>query len=274
MSDEVRNMGGAARITQLRERGHSGYMLRKAVTNGELVRPRNGWVALPDLNSELLFAVKHGVVLSCVSLARLNGLWVPETPDRPHVAVRRAGTHIHANARLHWAAPLVPRDPAMFTDALVNTLGYVASCLPREQALVIWESALNKRMVDLQRLQLLPLSRATRELLAECRPYSDSGLETLFKTRLRWLSVSVHAQTWLFGHRVDFLIGQRLVVQIDGKQHEGKQKVSDYKHDAMLGLRGYSVMRVSYSQVMYEWHTVQEAILEALAKGWHLDRCA
>lgn len=270
LQTEIEAMGGATRIAVLRERGYSVHAIRGALARGELSRPRNGWVALPGLDPELRFAVAHGVVLSCVSLARRKGLWVSRIPDRPHVAARSRGSHVRALAHVHWSDPLVRRPPGAFVDSLANTLGYVAHCLPREEALAVWESALNKRMIDLQSLRLLPLRRRERELLAECRPYSDSGLETLFKTRLRWLRVAVRAQTWLFGHRVDFLIGDRLVVQIDGAQHGGPQKLKDYSHDAALGLRGYRVVRFGYVQVVHHWPVVQETILEALAQGWHL----
>lgn len=268
--DEVRSLGGAARIAAMRERGYSDYVLRSAVDRGALTRPRNGWLAVPDLDPELLFAVRHGVVLSCVSLARRNGLWVAQKPEQPHVAARTPRSQVRAPARVHWAIPLIMRSPDALVDSLPNTLGYIANCLPREEALAVWESALNKGLADLQSLQRLPLSRAAKSLLSECRPYSDSGLETLFKTRLRWLRVPIRAQIWLCGHPVDFLIGDRLVIQIDGKQHGGEQKISDYSHDVALGLRGYKVIRVGYSQVMYDWPAVQEVILEALANMWHL----
>lgn len=268
--EEVRRLGGAARIATLRERGFSDYALRGAIGGGELLRPRGGWVAIRNLEPELLFAVKHGVVLSCVSMARRLGLWVAEKPQHLHVATRTPGSQVRAAARVHWGRPLILRAPGAIEDSLPNALGYIADCLPREEALAVWESAINRGLADLQSLQRLPLSSSARDLLSECRPYSDSGLESLFKTRLRWLRVPIRAQTWLFGHRVDFLIGDRLVVQIDGKQHGGEQKASDYAHDALLTLKGYKIIRVSYSHVMHDWPAVQELVLEALAQGWHL----
>ena len=269
--DELQRLGGAVRSLTLRERGFSGYEIRRAVERGQLTHPRRGWVALATLDAELHFAVTHGVILSCVSLARRNGLWVPHKPTELHVASRRNGAPLPGFARVHWAVPLVPRDPDAIVDSLPNTLSLIARCLPREEALTVWESALNKELVDIQSLQRLPLSAAARDLLSECRPYSDSGLESLFKTRLRWLKQPIQPQVTLFGHRVDFLIGDRLVVQIDGRQHDGEQhRSSDYAHDLQLELRGYHVIRVSYTQVMHEWPAVQTSILEALARGWHV----
>ncbi|MHA3724136.1 endonuclease domain-containing protein [Leucobacter sp. HY1910] len=89
---------------------------------------------------------------------------------------------------------------------------------------------------------------------------------------MRWLQLPIRPQAWLHGHRVDFLIGDRLVVQIDGKQHEKAQRVSDRAHDAELMKRGYFVIRVGYAEVVYDWSTVETVILDAVARKLHLAR--
>ncbi|WP_309082499.1 endonuclease domain-containing protein [Microbacterium sp.] len=89
------------------------------------------------------------------------------------------------------------------------------------------------------------------------------------RARLRWLRVPIRIQTWIAGHRVDALIGDRLVLQIDGATHVGAQRSEDIRHDAELKLMGYHVIRVSYTQVMFEWHVVQDLIMRAIAQGLH-----
>lgn len=74
----------------------------------------------------------------------------------------------------------------------------------------------------------------------------------------------------LHGHRVDFLIGDRLVLQIDGGHHVGAQREADIAHDAVLRLHGYTVIRVGYAQVTERWPEVQDRILRAIAQGLHL----
>ncbi|HYP73948.1 MAG TPA: DUF559 domain-containing protein, partial [Microbacterium sp.] len=74
------------------------------------------------------------------------------------------------------------------------------------------------------------------------------------------------------GHRVDFLIGARLILQIDGGTHVGAQRDSDIRHDAQLMLLGYHVIRVGYDQVVGRWHEVQDLIMRAVAQGLHLPR--
>jgi very-short-patch-repair endonuclease len=77
-------------------------------------------------------------------------------------------------------------------------------------------------------------------------------------------------QAWIAGHRVDFLIGDRLVLQIDGSHHVGVQRTEDIEHDAQLMLLGYHVIRVGYAQIVDRWHVVQDLVVRAVAQGLHL----
>ncbi|MFK0239786.1 endonuclease domain-containing protein [Microbacterium sp. NPDC090281] len=89
---------------------------------------------------------------------------------------------------------------------------------------------------------------------------------------MAWLNLPITPQVWIIGHRVDFLIGERLVVQIDGGHHVGSQRTSDIAHDAELMLRGYHVIRIGYDQLMNQWASVQSRILVAIAQRLHLAR--
>jgi very-short-patch-repair endonuclease len=192
---------------------------------------------------------------------------------RPHVAApgHSGGVSAHPEqVRLHWAAPIVPRHAATLEDSLENALVLVATCQPRESALAVWESALRLGMVDRRMLERLPLPAKARDILACATPFSDSGLETFVLVRLKWMRVRIVPQIVLLGRPVDFLIGERLVLQIDGGHHVGAQREKDIVHDAELMLRGYHVIRVGYRQVVHDWPAVQEQIMRAVAQGLHL----
>lgn len=255
----------------LREAGVSEYALRRSKQQGELVTVRQGWVALPEADPQIVGAVSCGVVLSCVTAAERRGLWVPATSP-PHVAARPNAARVRAPSRVvvHWSRPVVPRPPGVVVDELVNALALIAQCQPFETALVIWESAMNKGLVDSARLRGLDLPPPARALLEVARPFADSGLESIFIHRLRWMGLRMLPQAWCIDRRVDLLIGERLVIQIDGATHAGAQRTSDIAHDAQLLLRGYRVLRFSYEQVMERWHEVQAVIMEAVAQGAHL----
>ena len=135
--------------------------------------------------------------------------------------------------------------------------GFLSSCAT---------SAANFSLDSMRRLRLPP---AARELIECARPWADSGLESFVPPRLRWMGLRVLSQAWIAGRPVDFLIGDRLVLQIDGGTHVGRQRESDVAHDAALTLMGYHVIRVGYGQVVDRWHEVQDVIMRAVAQGLH-----
>jgi very-short-patch-repair endonuclease len=262
--------GGVVRTSVLHDLGWSRRAVDRAVKAGTLVRMRTGWIATPTADADLVTAARTGVVLSCVSQARRLGLWVLND-DGIHVVARAHAGHIGPiTATVHWAKPLVPRTPDLLADPIENVLGVVAICQPFETALAIWESALNKGLVDLQGMRRLTLPPAARRLAQECTPFADSGLESFAVPRLRWLKLSLRRQIWIAGHRVDLLIAERLVLQIDGGHHVGAQRERDIAHDAALMLLGYHVIRVGYSQIVESWPSVQDLIMRAVAQGLHV----
>lgn len=201
------------------------------------------------------------------------GLWVFEEPE-VHVAARTPCSRADApGCTVHWGEPTLPRAPGLLEDPLENVLGYVAACQPYEAARAIWESALNKRLITLERLRALPYRGKARRLLRDSTPFSDSGLETFVLMRLRWLRIRMIPQAWVNGHRVDFLLGERLILQIDGRDHVGSQRTSDNRHDLKVLLDGnYHVIRIGYEQVVKDWPAVQHEIMTAIAQGLHLPR--
>lgn len=269
-AEEVRRRGGVARVESLRRAGFSAHALRRAKERGAILTVSRGWVAVPNADRMLVAAARRGVVLSCITLAERRGLWVLDAAE-PHVAAPPNSGHAKiARGTIHWRTPLFPRDPDSCEDSLENALVLVARCQPHEAALAVWESALKNRAVDIGALARAPLPADARRLLQEATPFADAGTETIFRTRLRWLTLPIVPQVWILGHPVDFLIGDRLVVQIDGGHHVGAQRDSDIAHDALLKLHGYHVVRISYWQLIDHWPQVQATLLAAIAQRLHL----
>lgn len=270
VTDAVAEAGGVMRVSALRARGWSRRTIEGGVVARVLVRPRDGWVALPGADPLLVAAARAGVVLSCVTQAERLGLWVQgdgcvhvAAPPKRHIGEVSDGT------RVHWARPLVPRPPDVLVDPVENVLAVIARCRPHEQALAVWESALRQGLVVRESLRLLPLAPYARALLEECSLLSDSGLETVIPVRLRFLRLPIRQQVWLAGHAADFLIGDRLVLQVDGGHHVGAQRRSDIAHDARLKLLGYHVIRIDFVQIMTRWTEVHDVIVRAVAQGLH-----
>ena len=270
LTHAVRRAGGVVLTREMQRAGFSAHTIASAVASGALLRLRRRWLAVPDADADLAAAARAGVLLSCTTAAARLDLWVLD-PGGVHVAApARAGrVDVAEGTRVHRAAPLVARAPGLLIDPVENVLALVAACLPFEQALAVWGSAMNTGLVTRSEMLRLPLRGVSREIAELAEPLADSGLESLVIVRLRWLGERIIAQAWILGHRVDFLIGERLVLQIDGGHHVDAQREADVRHDALLLLNGYHVIRVGYRQVVDDWPSVQHDITRAIAQGLH-----
>lgn len=255
--------------------------LRAAISAGEVRRVRRYWVATSAAPDALVHAAEVSARLACASAAQHRGWWMPPgTTGRQHLHVR---AHAHrpppsgdiAPPVFHWDAPMVPAHPHALVESVPDALAHIAGCLSYEDALVVWESA-----VRLERLPLAVLQRyrwktpAARRLVGDLTGLSDSGIETLFVSRIRAFGLPVRQQVLLLGHRVDGLIGDRLVTQLDGYAFHSAaaDRGRDLHHDRELIAHGYTVLRFTYAEVVHQWPRVEAAILRAIAQCLHLAR--
>lgn len=267
---EARAAGSVLPVRVLIAAGVSRHAITAAIAEGVLIRVRKGWVAEPHADPMLIEAARRSVVLTCVTQGRRLGLWTTRE-DTTHVAAHvGAGSRDSGGAIVHWTMPVVARVPGQLTDPIENVLATIADCQPFEDALATWESAVKKGLVTRAAMSRLKLRPRARTVLAAMEPFADSGLETIVRQRFRKLRIDVVAQVWIEGHHVDFLLGDRLVLQVDGGHHVDRQRDEDIEHDRALMLLGYHVIRVSYAQVIEEWPWVQTQIIRAMAQGLHL----
>jgi very-short-patch-repair endonuclease len=101
---------------------------------------------------------------------------------------------------------------------------------------------------------------------------SDSGLESIFVHGVRALGLAVRQQVWIDGHPLDAVIGDRLLVQLDGFEHHSsaQDRRRDFRADTRLALRGYTTLRFGSYQVLFDWAFVERSLLLAVAQGLHL----
>lgn len=101
---------------------------------------------------------------------------------------------------------------------------------------------------------------------------SQSGLESIARIALRRRNVRLESQVRIDGvGLVDLLIGERLVLELDGKQwHVGAGYEEDRRRDLALVSLGYLVVRVSYRQVIENWPEVERRLLRIIRRGEHL----
>jgi very-short-patch-repair endonuclease len=282
---------GICTLAMLEARGVGASRRSTLLGSGELVRLRNGWFARANADTQRLRAVRVGGRITCVTALRQKGLWV--MPDsRLHVAVAPNASRLrcpddrhrswdadaHPDIRLHWAEDSDRPPESAAVDAVETSISHLVRCMDRNSAIVTIDSALNtvirgRRVLSMQQLRtaLAPLPPTHGRILDLVDATSQSGLETLARLRLRARGIRVRTQVRIERvGRVDVLIGDRLVLELDSRSHHlGENYEKDRTRDLELFRQGFTVIRVSYWRVMFDWASIEEAILMAVRRGDH-----
>lgn len=278
----IHSLGGVAPTYRLLRMGWTGRSLAAAVHLGAIVRVRQGWYASAFETAENLAAWRVGGRLTCVNGAAYFGLATRST-EALHVAVSRTASRLRepsdmrhrlttkSGTVVHWRAR---RTGSAFVESPLNCLVDMCSCESPEFVVAAVDSALHAGLISraawLRALADLPLR--LRLQLADVDGRSESIIESLSRFRCRALGLRVRIQVTLTaGVRVDMLINDRLVVEVDGREYHSDPAAfeRDRIRDARLTALGYRVLHFSYSQVMYHWSTVEAAILAAVGRGDH-----
>lgn len=257
--------------------GHTRRAVARRLDGGSLVRVRRGVYADSTVCAARLMAAAHGGPLACVAAARHIGIWVLPADDVVHVwlgghsrAFRHDGcaciAHGDEGPRNGFAIPAVPR-----------VLRQILRCRGVEEFFVALESALRQGLITRAGVAWLRAhtNDAAREAIALARSDADSGLESLIRWRLRGRCLRLRSQVAIVSVGiVDFLIGDRLIVEVDGRaNHDGpSHRHRDLERDANAASWGYVTLRFDYAMVVHDWPTVELAILGAIDHGWHLSR--
>lgn len=272
VADRLR--GTALHREQLRDEGYRDTQLRAAVRSGEVEVLRRAWFVARDAPHELREAARRGGRLTCTTLARRRGWWIPEGIGHEvhlHFPPGSTGPRTHWGGISHWTRPVAPVGRSLVAT-IEDALAHIAVCQPPPVALVLWEGAARVEGLAPEALRAIRWpARAAVALAAEVTGLADSGLEVLVCRPLRRLAVRVRQQVHLAGRPVDVVVGEWLVIQIDGWAHHSSsaQRSKDIAHDAELRLRGYTVLRFSYAQVVHDAAGVERTIRRALAAGLH-----
>lgn len=263
-------LGGIAHGATLQKHGVSRGELTKAVRAGHLDRLRPGLFVTSDLDDDVRCAAVHGGALTCAVALRLHGIWVLSDDRQPHVWVGRRGrVHEHSACRCktHFFRGLVPVGLVPVETALIH----LHRCDGDESFFASLESAL--RLHKLSHAALLRIRAAlpsyARWLVDFARSDADSGLESILRLRLHILGLVLTTQVVLGGvGRVDFVIGDRLILEVDGKENHtsAEHRHRDLIRDAAASALGYETLRFDYAQVIHDWPSVQAAILAALTR--------
>jgi very-short-patch-repair endonuclease len=272
--DALDRCDGIAHVETLRTLGVPPWVAGAAVRAGLVTRPRRGWVATAAVDLDLLAAVSAGGRLGCGTQARRLGLWVLDDV-KLHLSMPRHSGHARppTGAVAHWRGAEWGSGHAT-ADPLETVLRDVADCLSLEAALCVLDSALNKGLIGVAELERLLLeTRRGSRLLPLLDPSAESGLETIVRCRLLLAGILTRSQVPIEGiGRVDLLIGDRLVIECDGRAHHDDPlaRARDRRRDLLLSARGYLVIRLDIAQIQGDWMLTLAVIRDLIARRQHL----
>ncbi len=268
----------AAHRSELHSEGYTDVQLRAAVRLGGVDVFRRAWFVSESAPHDLREAARLGGRLTCTTFARERGWWMPEgvgTELHLHFPPGSTGPRLDPSwpGVSHWTRPIAPVGTSLVAS-VEDALAHIALCQPPGTALVLWETASRVEGLAPEALRKVRWgSPRARELAAGVNGLADSGLEVLLCVPLRRLHVQVRQQVVLANRPVDILVGRWLVIQIDGWAHHSSaaQRGKDLAHDAELRLRGYTVLRFSYAQVVHDREATVRTVRRALAAGLHIN---
>ena len=256
--------------------------VRRARAAGAIAQIRERWFGVPHAPADVVRAVQVGGSLTAASALRLDGVWLRDDPVL-HVRVPRTAGRLWSpdgrrrplDRAAHRVCVHYRSDPPAVSprDPLRLALAEMAACAARADTVIALDSAFSVGRLDMLGLaevrELMMTSR--RKIVDLVDPGCQSGTETIVRLLLRGRQVHHRTQVWIDAvGRVDLLVGDRLVIEIDGAGfHTGVEFERDRRRDFELVMRGYLVLRLSYSLVMSEWDTVSEGVLSLIERGEH-----
>ena len=272
----IRELGGLAATHELYERGMSRESLRLATRSGEIRRIRKGWYILPETPEAIADCARVGGRATCATAIEHAGLWLSSVPGEVHVAVRPNACQLRdphdykrrepqTGAIVHWADN--HSRGARLVVPTIDAIRQLAACRGVEAAFIATESALAAGLIRMHEVARIGVGAPAALVVALSRAGGLSGsvTEAVFAFRSHIFGVRIRQQVEVGPDRVDFVLGDRLIVELDSKEFHDKHR--DYARDARLIARGYRVMRFDYRQVMFDWPAVEAALAAAIARG-------
>ncbi|MEE1618460.1 endonuclease domain-containing protein [Brachybacterium sp. J153] len=264
---------------QLEEGGHGRRSIEALLESGAVERLGGGFYGTPGTPPKVRAALLRGNRLTCVDALELYGFWVPRV-GCVHEARRRVGPGTGRTAReigegvvLH--APILRTWPDEHPVLpLLTALEHAVHCLEPRLAAVVLESGLNRGLIsgDDAIAVCRSLSRKRRREIFPLSRVAESGTETIVRRALTRRGFVVRPQVAIpeVG-RVDLLVGERLVIECDSVAHHAEQAkyTNDRRRDRAARRLGYTVVRLTYEDVMLAWDATLADLLVMLRRGDH-----
>jgi very-short-patch-repair endonuclease len=275
-TDALTRLGGVAAFGELR-RLTSRRRLRTAVAKGQVVRVSPGVYALTKCDEARLAAAKVGGVVSHLSAAQYWGWKVKLPPKRPTVTVPRRRSGLTAEEiEVHWA-DLTSQQVDCGVTTKVQTVIDCARVCPFDVALAVADSALRD---GVSRDELLAAAKASprtgRAKALKVVKAADGRAANPFESVLRAIALEVPGLCVVPQQRVGHigcvdLFDHRLGLVIEAESYQWHSSrtalARDVRRYTWCVRLGYTVVRFTWEEVMFQPDYVRAVLLDLVALG-------
>ena len=275
---------GALTTSILRSAGHSKRRIQAAVSAKQLERVRpGGFIAPRTAPGDLGVAILAGGSLTAASAFAHHGLWTPHGERTRHLRLSKKRAELWEAGAVHrrfgresdclHVLPGPRRDllDGPIDDAETAMIA-AGACAAGDDLVAVLESFLRVGGSLDELLRLSPVPRGFAAARDRVVAGADSGLETLVRVRLEDLGLRVRAQVRCGVWPCDLVVGEWLVIELDGFAFHSSRAALD--RDAAKGrdlaLAGYTLLRFTYDDVMHRWPECLAQIEAAVRTGLHL----
>jgi very-short-patch-repair endonuclease len=182
---------------------------------------------------------------------------------------RAIGIQDRTDVVVHWVGAA---SRERLGQPLAVALAQMVTCGGELDAICAIDSALARELCTSEEIRR-HLSSRGGAVLDRCDGRAESGVESIFRVRALGEGFVFRIQVPFPGSRVDFLFGDRLIVEVDGSEHHAGAEAfkRDRERDAWHAALGYLVMRFTYEQVIHRWTEVNSVLRLLIQRGEHLD---
>ncbi|WP_442544509.1 endonuclease domain-containing protein [Arthrobacter sp. KN11-1C] len=266
--DFLKSLGGVARVGLLRREGYSERAVRGLSFAGAH-QPRKGVWALPDADPELLHAIIDNSLLTCASSGSRYQLWLKDRPARLHLASKH---HRSRRFATHGQLRFEP-DRRLPIASIEDTVIHGLTCLSEVDAIAMAQSAMQHHGVPRVVLESEMTAKyfgTARKRLAKADGLSESVPEISARILFDSAGLKFRRQVKIAGvGRVDFLIEDWLIVEINGFQFHGSREAwrKDMSRSNTAQIQGYAVLSYPPEQIWNSPEMVLREILAMLERG-------
>lgn len=256
---EIALFGNVARRKDLLARGSTDWKIAVAEREGLVTRVARGYLALPGADPLDIRLAKYQARRTCLTKADQLGLWIIESPSKPHVAA--------AHGR---PVPGCVVHKVSGEQTLMDILRQCVQCGTAVEALAALESAVVLKKCTIPQLRAAFPGRSGakgRAVIEMIDPQSMSIIETVARYYLRREGYNVQSQYHVkgMGHVV-LLIEGVLGLETDGEKFHNTPTgwADDLVRNNLLIIQGLPCLRVSPQMVLQRPELLLDWVRQAL----------